>query len=282
MSTLPSFTWNLSPIVASGGGLTLRWFTLFWFSELALGCWALSRQVRRGGGDDEDVADLAAYVWLGLLCGARLGQGLFYDFERMIERPMWLFELATGGLSGHGGALGVVVAVWLFAKRRGMSALGVTDRLCFSAAITATIHRLANLFNSELVGKPTDGSWGIRFPLYDGAFGYEGALDGPLRHPSQLYEVAIGLCVLCVLLLCDRLWQREARPRGALTGVLLISYFSARFLIEFLKAPELGESPSWLNMGQLLSLPFIVAGLYVLAQSLRKRAKSAWLMPASP
>ena len=201
MSALPSVTWNVNPIIASPGGFTVRWFTLLWLTELGLGYWALARQIRRGGGDEEEAADLAVYVWLGLVCGARLGEGLFYNLPKTLANPGWLMDVAHyGGLSGHGAAVGILVAVQLFARRRAMSALEITDRLSYSAAISATLHRIVNLFNSELVGIPTAGDWGIRFPRFDGE------PDGPLRHPFQLYEAALGMCVLVALYICDRRW----------------------------------------------------------------------------
>jgi len=272
VSLLPSITWNVDPILASGPGWSLRWYSVFWWSELALCYWVLSRQVARGGGDEEEASDFAFYIWLGMVFGARLGHALFYDLDMLLARPSWIVDFArSGGASGHGGALGVLIAARLFAKRRGMPTLEVTDRLSYSAAISAVVHRLANLFNSELLGKETDGTWGMRFPRLD-------TFEPPLRHPTHFYEVGVGLAVLGVLALCDRHWQREARPRGALTATLLVSYFPARFLIGFLKEPE-GELLYGLEVGQLLCLPFIVAGVWLLWRSLKARAKAGWLVP---
>ncbi len=267
MSWAPSLTWSVSPFIVDG----LRWFTLFWVGELVVGAWLLARQLRRGGGDDADAADLAVYAWLGLFLGARLGEMLFYSLDVAIADPAWILRLGTGGISGHGAVIGAVLAARLYASRRSLAALEVTDRLVFSFAAGAVLHRLGSWFNSDVVGKPTDGSWGVSFPYYD--------QDGELllRHPSQLYESALGVALFWLLFLADRHWGREQRPRGALTGLALFAYFSGRFAVEFLKARQQGDvAGSLLNQSQWLSLPFIVVGAVVLRRSLRRGHDAGW------
>ena len=260
-----------SPFLLQGQGWALRWFTALWWLELCVGYILLARAIRRGGGDDEDASDLAVYVWIGLFVGARLGHVLFYDLERAVADPTWIVRIWTGGLSGHGAVLGVLLALRLFARRRGMSELEISDRLAYSAGISAVVHRLGNLLNSELVGKPTDGSWGFRFPNYD-------RVHPPLRHPTQLYEMALGVILLLVVYVCDRRLGREARPRGALTGIVLVVYFVGRFAVEFLKEPE---GPLWaqLNVAQLLSLPFIAAGGWIWWRSANANVPAGWRVP---
>lgn len=167
MSFSPSVTWSVSPFLLRVGGLNVRWFNVFWLCELVLGFWLLARQIRRGGGDDEEAADLAVYAWFGLILGARLSEGLFYNRGIVLNEPAWLLRFASGGISSHGAVLGTGLAVWLFARRRSLACLDVTDRLVFSFGAAAIVHRIASLFNSEIVGKPTDGSWGVRFPFFD-------------------------------------------------------------------------------------------------------------------
>lgn len=242
--------------------------------ELALAFWLLHKSVRRGGGDAEEAGDLAAYLWLGLIVGARVAHCLFYDWDKLLAEPAWLFQIWGGGMSSHGATVGVLVACYVFTRRRGMSLWEATDRLTYSAALSAVVHRVSNLLNSEIVGKPTDGTWGVRFPRYDST------TEVLLRHPTQLYEMVLGLGVLIALYVCDRAWQYEARPRGALSAVFLLSYFGGRFIVEFWKVPE-GGDPAWpLSVAQLLSIPFVMLGAARLAQTLRRRAPSGWLLPA--
>jgi prolipoprotein diacylglyceryl transferase len=270
----PTWTWDVDPVLLHGPGYVVRWYTVLWWAELALAFWLLHESVRRGRGDSEEAGDLAAYLWIGLLVGGRVGHCVFYDWETLVADPTWVFRIWTGGLSSHGAAAGMLAASWLFTRRRGMSVWEATDRLTYSAALSALLHRVSNLANSEIVGKPTDGTWGMRFPRYDST------MDAPLRHPTQLYEAALGLGVLIVLYVCDRAWQREARPRGALSAVLLLTYFGGRFVVEFWKVPE-GGDPAWpLDVAQLLSVPFLALGAVLLARSLRRRARAGWLLPA--
>jgi phosphatidylglycerol---prolipoprotein diacylglyceryl transferase len=270
MSALPRFEWRLDPQLANVAGFSLRWFTLLWWCELVLGVWLLSRQVRRGGGDDSEAADLAVHVWIGLILGARVGEALFYNWQQWAADPIWVFRIVSGGISSHGAVLGTALTVWLYAKRRSLPWLEVTDRLVPSFAAGAIVHRIANLFNSEIVGKPTDGTWGVRFPFFDQV------MDGPFRHPSQLYEAALGVVVVCCAWAADRHWAREQRPRGIVTGITGSVYFAGRFLVELAKEPQPSETLTGaLNMGQLLSLPLLAAGLLVTWHSVRFRASTA-------
>jgi phosphatidylglycerol:prolipoprotein diacylglycerol transferase len=270
----PTWTWAVDPVLLRGPGYEVRWYTVLWLAELTLAFWLLQKSVRRGRGDAEEAGDLAAYLWIGIIAGARIGHCVFYDWDILLAQPEWIFRIWNGGLSSHGAAAGLLVACYLFTRRRGMSLWEATDRLAFSAAICAIVHRVANLMNSEIVGRPTDGTWGVRFPRYDGT------ADGPLRHATHLYEMALGVIVLVVLYVCDRAWKREGRPRGALSAVFLLSYFSGRFIVEFWKVPEGAELGWSLDVAQLLSIPFIVLGAALLAHSLRRRAPSGWLLPA--
>jgi phosphatidylglycerol---prolipoprotein diacylglyceryl transferase len=271
VSVLPRVEWSVSPELASFAGYSLRWFTLLWWCELLLGFWLLSRQIRRGGGDDSEAADLAVYVWVGLIVGARLGEAFFYNWQQLATDPTWVFRIASGGISSHGAIIGAGLAVYLYARRRALPFVEVTDRLAPSFAIAAIVHRLANLFNSEIVGKPTDGSWGVRFPFYDGV------MDGPFRHPSQLYEATLGVLLAGCLWAADRHWRREQRPRGIVTGIALSVYFAGRCLVELMKEPQPSEIFTGpLNMGQLLSLPLLAAGLFLSWRSLRVRAVAGW------
>jgi prolipoprotein diacylglyceryl transferase len=178
-------------------------------------------------------------------------------------------EIWKGGLSSHGAALGLTAAMWLFTKRRAIPFLEGADRLVPSAALGAALIRAGNLFNSEILGKPTDQPWGVFFPLRDDTL--------LLRHPTQLYEMLLGLGLLLLLFAADRSWGGEQRPRGALTGLFLSVDFLGRFLIEFLKEPD-GAWSGVFNTAQWLSIPGMAIGLLVLYKSLHFRRPAGWII----
>lgn len=248
----------------------IRYYSLL-FVVVFLGGHALLKwQIERGGGPAEDANDFIVYGVLGVLLGARLGHVLFYDLDKALENPAWVLEIWTGGLASHGAVLGLITAMFLFTKRRGISFLEGADRFSFSAALGATLVRVGNLLNSEIVGKPTDGTWGFRFPRFD-----HGA-NPPLRHPSQIYEIVLGLAVFGALFLIDKRLGKEKRPRGALIASFFVMYFCGRFVVEFFKEYD-GISPdSPLRMGQILSIPGILLGIYGLSWSFKRRIPAGW------
>ncbi|MFZ5891582.1 MAG: prolipoprotein diacylglyceryl transferase [Myxococcota bacterium] len=248
----------------------IRYYSLLFVAVFLGGHALLKWQIVRGGGPAEDANDFIVYGVLGVLLGARLGHVLFYDLDKALENPVWVLEIWTGGLASHGAVLGLITAMFLFTKRRGISFLEGSDRFAFSAALGATLVRLGNLLNSEIVGKKTDGTWGFRFPRFD----HE--TPAPLRHPSQIYEIVLGLTVLGLLFVIDRRLGKEKRPRGALISAFFLMYFCGRFGVEFFKEYD-GISPdSPLRMGQILSIPGILLGLYGLSWSFKKRIPAGW------
>jgi prolipoprotein diacylglyceryl transferase len=203
---------------------------------------------------------------------------LFYDLDHALEDPLWVFEIWTGGLASHGAVVGLIVAMWLFTKNRGVPFLEGADRFSFSAALGATLVRLGNFFNSEIVGrKVPDQSWGVRFPRYDHTLA-----EAPLRYPTQLYEVALGLLVLGILYAVDRAKGQEKRPRGLLISVFFLVYFTGRFLVEFYKEFQTLPESSTLTMGQYLSMPGIVIGLVGVIASLKNPQPSGWPQEEAP
>lgn len=249
----------------------IRYYSLLFVFVFLGGHALLKWQIERAGGPAEDANDFIVYGVIGVLVGARLGHILFYDLEKALADPLWVFEIWTGGLASHGAVIGLIIAMYLFTKRRGIPFLEGSDRFAFSAALGATLVRIGNLLNSEIVGKHTDGTWGFRFPRYA-----PDANDPPLRHPSQLYEIALGLSVLGLLFLIDKRLGKEKRPRGAMIASFFALYFSGRFVVEFFKEYE-GISPdSPLRMGQILSLPGILLGCYGLYWSFKNRLPASW------
>src|SRR6187402_888710 len=159
--------------------------------------------------------------------------------------------------------------MYLFTRRHGVSFLEGADRFSFSAALGATLVRVGNFFNSEILGRPTNSDWGIRFPLADGA-------NAPLKHPTQLYEVALGLFVMLVLYLVDRR-LKEKRPRGLLISLFFLVYFAGRFVIEFYKDQQgFIAKDATITMGQYLSIPGFLLGVYGVQWSLRSKVPAGW------
>jgi prolipoprotein diacylglyceryl transferase len=265
--------WDLDPVLLSlpFGDLRIRYYGVV-FSLVFIGGYLLyGWQTRRSGRRGDLAADLLLPGFVGLLLGARLGHVLFYNFDLLKSDPLWFFRIWEGGLTSHGAAVGLTVALWYHARRSGVPFLDATDRFSFSAALGAGLVRLGNFFNSEIVGKPTDAFWAVRFPRYD-------LLPPelcPPRHPTQLIEFAMGMAVLGALLLADRLMGREARPRGVLSALFLILYFTGRFLVEFLKERQGAFDDMWLSRGQLLSLPGVALGVGLLFLSLVRRRRAA-------
>ena len=194
-----------------GQGLELRYYSLL-FVGVFLGGYALLKwQIVRGGGRTEDAADFIVYGVLGVLLGARFGHVLFYDLDKAIADPTWVFKIWTGGLASHGAVLGLIFVMWLYCKRRGVPFLEGADRFAFAADLGATLVRVGNLMNSEIVGRKTDQTWGFRFPRFD-----HNVAVAPYRYPTQLAEIALGCLVMLGLYVADKKLGEEKRPRGAL------------------------------------------------------------------
>ncbi|MEZ4221602.1 MAG: prolipoprotein diacylglyceryl transferase [Polyangiaceae bacterium] len=273
---MPTFTWDIDPIFFKIGPLALRYYSLLFVFVFLGGYWLLKWQVERGGGDEEDAGDFIVYGVLGVLVGSRLGHVLFYDLDKALKDPLWVFRIWEGGLASHGAVLGLIFAMYLFTKRRRIPFLEGSDRFAFSAALGATLVRVGNFFNSEIVGRLTDQSWGVRFPRYD-----RGVPEAPLRYPSQLYEVALGLFVLLCLYLWDKRLGGEKRPRGAMISLFFALYFPGRFVIEFYKEHQTLEPTSFLTMGQYLSIPGALLGFYGLWWSFQRRLPVGWATPGA-
>ena len=274
--SLPKFSWDIDPVFLHiplpwDQELGLRYYSLLFVFVFLGGYALLNWQVRRGGGTEEDAGDFIVYGVIGVLGGARLGHVLFYDLDKALRDPGWVLKIWTGGLASHGAVVGLIIAMYLFTKRRGIPFLEGSDRFAFSAALGATLVRLGNFFNSEIVGRVTDQSWGVQFPRYD-----HRAVEVPYRYPSQLFETAMGLVVLGALLVADRAWGKEKRPRGALISLFFALYFPGRFLVEFYKEYQTLEPTSMLTMGQWLSIPGACLGFYGLWWSFKHRPPVGW------
>jgi phosphatidylglycerol---prolipoprotein diacylglyceryl transferase len=254
-----------------GPTVELRYYSLLFVVVFLGGHALLNWQVKRGGGGAEVAGDFIVYGVLGVLIGARLGHVLFYDLAHALDDPLWVFKIWTGGLASHGAVVGLALAMYLFTRARRVSFIEGADRFAFAAALGATVVRIGNLFNSEIVGrKVPDQSWGMRFPRADHL------ADPPLRYPSQLFEIALGLAVLLGLWIADRRMGREKRPRGALISWFFALYFSGRLFTEFFKEYEAISPDSALTMGQYLSIPCALLGWFGIYRAYQLKIKAGW------
>ena len=249
---LPDF----DPFLINFGGFGIRWYALAYIGGLLAGYWVLRREAGRPGAVMTPAAidSLLNHVLLGVILGGRHGYVLFYNPYFFLANPMEIIKVWQGGMAFHGGLLGVTAAMWLFARKQSVHVLHVSDRVAMVAPIGLFLGRISNFINGELQGRVSDVPWAMVF-----ANG-----DGLPRHPSQLYEAAFeGLVLGAVMLIGAR--RGWLQLRGRLTAVLLLGYGAARFAIEYVREPDaqLGLLLGIGTMGQLLCLPMIAAGLYL-------------------
>jgi phosphatidylglycerol:prolipoprotein diacylglycerol transferase len=252
--------WNIDPVLLYLGPLQIRWYgLLFAFGILAayrVGVWSFEQ----AGGTGEDASRLLSYVVVGTVVGARLGHCLLYEPAYYLAHPLQILAVWRGGLASHGGALGIALAVWLFARRTGRNVLWLLDRVAVAAPVAGACIRVGNFFNSEIVGRPSTVPWAVVFAR----------LDPYPRHPAMLYEALAYLVIFAGMLWLERFTQLRERP-GALAGIVLLLVFGSRFAIEFLKEPqETFEAALPLDMGQLLSVPAVLIGVWLLRTSFRR------------
>jgi phosphatidylglycerol---prolipoprotein diacylglyceryl transferase len=257
-----------------GPMVELRYYSMLFVVVFLGGHALLNWQIKRGGGGPEVAGDFIVYGVLGVLVGARIGHVLFYDLDKALEDPIWIFKIWTGGLASHGAVAGLIIAMYLFTKSRGIPFLEGSDRFSFSAALGATVVRIGNLFNSEIVGrKVPDQSWGMRLPRNPPDHGLDPL---PLRYPSQIYEIALGVAVFVGLLIADRLMGKEKRPRGAMIAWFFALYFTGRLFTEFYKEIEALPSDSAISMGQYLSVLPALLGWYGVYWTMKRKEPSGW------
>lgn len=274
---MPTFTWDIDPILLHFPPWLrwlpidgIRYYSLLYVGVFLGGYKLLDWQIRRAGGEPEDANDFVLYGIIAVLGGARVGHVFFYEWDRFSSDPLWLFKIHEGGLASHGATVGLFLAMFVFTRFRRQSFIEGCDRFAFSAALGAILVRIGNFFNSEIVGRVTGGGWGVRFPRYDRV------TDPPLRHPSQLYEVALGLAVMAALVFADRALGKEKRPRGVMISLFLALYFTGRFIVEYFKEYQPGETAAGLTTGQWLSLLPAALGYAGVWLSFAKRVPARW------
>lgn len=249
---------EIDPIIFGLGPLKIRWYGLMYVIAFLLAWWLAKRRCDRADSPvtAEQVDDLLFYGMLGVIVGGRVGYALVYGWDQLISDPFYLFKITEGGMSFHGGLAGVMTAMWLYGRKLGHSIWRMTDFVAPIVPLGLGFGRIGNFINGELWGKPTDVPWAF-------------IVNGQALHPSQLYEAILEGFVLFAIL-----WFYSSRPRPhlAVSGMFLLFYGIFRFAIEFVRVPDVDPgylAYGWITMGQVLSVPMILAGIVLLALAYR-------------
>ncbi len=253
--------WNVDPIIFSAGFIQLRWYSLGFLLGFTIGYQIMRKICLWEGKSVEQLDSLLVHLVAGTTIGARLGHCLFYDPAYYLAHPIEILKIWEGGLASHGGVIGVLIAVWLFQRKNpGFTTLWLYDRLIIPTVMTGGFIRLGNLMNSEILGKPTEGGWGVVFDRVD---------QFP-RHPAMVYE---SLCYFLIFFISYRMYlkRKQNSPPGLIFGFVLAAVFLCRIGIEFFKENQSAfENQMTWNMGQLLSVPFIIVGCYFFLRARRE------------
>jgi prolipoprotein diacylglyceryl transferase len=256
--------WDVSPEIFSIGPITIRWYGLLFAMSFIVGYQIMMVIFKRENRSEHDLNDLVWYMILGTVIGARLGHCFFYNPDYYLAHPLEIIQVWKGGLASHGAAIGILTALYLFvSKKKNFSFLWIVDRIVITVALSGFFIRMGNLFNSEIIGKPTNGKWGVVFV----------SVDNIPRHPAQFYESVAYLLIFIFLL--SLYFKLNAKfKNGLLTGLFLILIFGFRFFVEFFKEIQsMFEQSMFLNMGQLLSIPFVIIGIFLLIRKDKKIIK---------
>jgi len=256
---------NINPILFNLGSLNVHWYGLFFAVGLSLAFFISSWIFKREKFKTEDLESIVLYMFIGLVLGARLGHIIFYDLDYYLSNPLKIFKIWEGGLASHGAAIGLFLAytLWIFIHK--VKFTKYIDAISISIPLAASFVRLGNYFNSEIVGKATDGTWGVVFLQRGESFP---------RHPSQIYEWALSLAIFIILFyLYKKYYKKTANLFFMFLYILL--YFSSRFFVEFFKERQVIPESIPLSMGQILSiLPVFIALIYFIGFYPRMKKRS--------
>ena len=262
--------WNPDPVIFTLGGFSLRWYSFFWIVAIATAAWVVNRIFKDKGLTEDDYNRLFVYTFLGIFIGARLGHCLFYDFAyysdhlleivlpvRFLPDGSWKFT-GYAGLASHGGTMGLMLTLYLFCRKTKITYLQILDIIAVSAPLAAGFIRIANLMNSEIIGMPSTLPW---------AFVFE-QVDSVPRHPAQLYEAMAYFIIFVAIWIMYR--KVKTYRDGLFFGFCIFTIFTFRFFVEFIKERQVDfENSMMIDMGQVLSIPFVLLGLYFMIRSFK-------------
>jgi phosphatidylglycerol---prolipoprotein diacylglyceryl transferase len=255
----------IDPVAIELGPLKIHWYGISYVVGILL-AWQLMRyRAAKFNMTHEHIADLVFYATIGIIVGGRLGSVLFYNLPYYLEHPLDIIMINRGGMSFHGGLLGVLAAIWFFARKTGKRFFNISDFLIPVVPVGLFFGRIANFVNGELWGAPSNLPWAMVFPAPSA-----GSIP---RHPSQLYEALLEGVLLFIILWC---YSAKPRPAMAVSGLFLLSYGLFRSLVEFVREPDTNIGYlafNWVTMGQVLSLPMIIAGTILIYLSYRSNSK---------
>ena len=266
---------GLSPVALDLGFFELRWYSLGYLAGIFIGYWYLLKLIKQPGAPlaRRHADDLVFYASLGVIFGGRMGYVLFYNLQYYLQNPLDILKLWDGGMSFHGGVIGVTIGILYLARKEGLNWLRVHDYVACTVPIGIGLVRVANFVNGELWGSPTNAAWAVRFPEVIN----DSLQLGPGRHPTQLYEALLEGVVLFAIL-AFMFWKTKARYEpGKLVGAFILFYGLFRFAVEYIREPDsqLVEfaQVTGLHMGQWLSVPMILGGLYLMATAKGRRER---------
>ncbi|MBA6252215.1 prolipoprotein diacylglyceryl transferase [Colwellia sp. MB3u-55] len=257
------FIWDINPVLLSIGPLSVHWYGALFAAAIISGLQVMKWVYQTEHKNLEALDNLLMYSVFGIIIGARLGHCFFYDPQYYFANPLKILAIWEGGLASHGGGLGLIIALGIYARKYQENYLWLLDRLAICTALFGVFVRSANFVNSEILGVASDAPWAIIFAR----------IDNIPRHPAQLYE-AIAYLLIFIILFFIYKKSKDKTPKGSLLGLFLILTFTARFLIESVKVKQAAYESIWaLNTGQMLSIPFFIAGIVLLIWSLSAKNK---------
>lgn len=281
MNRLLSVTWDVNPALFEIFGREIRWYGLLWVIGLIVAVYIVQRVFKHEDLPEKWFDSLFVYMLVGIIAGARLGHCLFYEPGYYLANPVEILKIWEGGLASHGGVIGIIIAVWLYSRKiTKLSMLWTFDRVMVPTGFTAAMIRLGNLMNHEIYGGPTDQPWGFRFitNIHQWMQGAEPIYSEP-SHPTQIYEALAYLIVFGITMYMY--WKTKAKDRtGLITGVGILIIFLFRFFVEYVKNVQVDSEIAMrentgLILGQWLSIPFILWGIWLIWQALKRSPQPA-------
>lgn len=254
--------WDFDPVMVRFMGLTIHYYGVLFAIGIYIGYLLWHWQMTKHGFTEKQSEDFVLFGFLAVIIGSRLGHCLFYDPKMYLSNPIEIIKFWKGGLASHGATIALLLTLYLYHRVKKIPLWQLCDCFAMSAAVGAIAVRIGNFLNSEIVGRVTDVPWAMKFVRFERV-----ALP---RHPSQLYEIALGVIVLVVLLIADRHYKIK-RPIALLSSLFLSCYFTGRFIVEFFKEYQVLPDTFPLTMGQILSIPFALGGYFLLYQASQHR-----------